>query len=104
MTGRNQNSTFSFVSGLIAGLIISAPIAAWLSPRSGPERRKTITQQGIIIRRKVADSLRKPVEQVQEQLGQLKGISVEDALAEGKAIAARYVPQRPVQDNGTDPV
>lgn len=104
MTERNQNSTISFVSGLIAGFIISAPVAAWLSPRSGPERREMITQRGVIVRRKVADSLRKPVEQVQEQLEQLKGISVEDALAEGKAIASRYVPQRSGQDHDTDPV
>lgn len=104
MAERNQDYTVSFVSGLIAGLIISAPVAAWLSPRSGAERRRTITQQGLIIRRKVADSLRKPVEQVQEQLEQLKGISVEDALAEGKAIASRYVPQRSGQNHDTDAV
>ncbi len=86
--------TLSFVGGLILGFIISAPVVAWLSPRSGEETRQAITQQGLVIRRKVADTLRKPVEQVQEQLEQLKGGAVDDALAEGRSIAAQHARQR----------
>jgi gas vesicle protein len=81
--------SFSFITGLIAGFIISAPVATWLSPRSGHETRQTITQQGLIIRRRVGQTLRQPVELVQAQLAQFKGDSVEDALEEGKSIAAR---------------
>lgn len=102
MADRDTGGTFSFVSGLIAGFIVSAPVVAWLSPRSGPETRQAITQQGIVIRRKVVDTLRKPVEQVQEQLGQFKGDSVESALAEGKAVAAQHQANR--QDNAEQDV
>lgn len=80
--------SFSFITGLIFGFVVSAPIAAWLSPRSGEETRQQITQQGTIIRRRVGQTLRQPVELVQSQLEQLKGDSVEMALAEGKSIAA----------------
>jgi len=88
--------TSSFIGGLILGLIISAPIAAWMSPRSGSETRSEIRQQGVIIRRKTQQAVRKPIEQIQEQIdqlqakaGQIKGESVEDALREGRSIAAR---------------
>ncbi|MCD4685138.1 MAG: YtxH domain-containing protein [Anaerolineae bacterium] len=90
MADRDAGGTFSFVSGLIAGFIVSAPVVAWLAPRSGPETRQAITQQGVVMRRKVVETLRKPVEQVQGQLDQLKGDTVETALAEGKAIAAQH--------------
>ena len=89
MAEQKDSGTFSFVTGMIVGLLVSAPAVAWLSPRSGAENREAITQQGIIIRRKVADTLRKPVEQVQEQIQQLKGDSVSDAIEEGKAIASQ---------------
>lgn len=89
-TNDNGGGTMSFVGGLILGFIISTPVVAWLSPRSGEENREAITQQGLVIRRKVADTLRKPVEQVQEQIDQLKGDSVDDALAEGRAIALHH--------------
>ncbi len=82
---RDGGEAASFMSGLILGFVVSAPIAAWLSPRSGADLRQGITQRGLIIRR----TLRKPVEQVQEQLGHLRGDSVEDALHEGRAIAAQ---------------
>ena len=85
----NNSGTFSFVSGLILGFIVSTPVVAWLAPRSGQETREVITQRGVVIRRKVVDTLRKPVEQVQGQLEQIKGDSVDDALAEGKALAAQ---------------
>ncbi|MBN1563419.1 MAG: YtxH domain-containing protein [Anaerolineae bacterium] len=97
----SSDESFSFITGLIAGFIISAPLAAWLSPRSGAETRQTITQQGTIIRRRVGETIRQPVERVQAQvshvqaqLEQLKGDSVDDALAEGKAIAARQHPDQ----------
>lgn len=89
MADRSGEGIMSFVGGLMVGFIVSAPVVAWLAPRSGPETREAITQQGVIIRRKVVETLRKPVEQVQEQLDQLRGDSVESALAEGKAIAAQ---------------
>lgn len=86
-TGAGES--FSFITGLIVGFVLSAPIAAWLSPRSGEETRQQITQQGTIIRRRVGQTLRQPVERVQSQLEQLRGDSVDEALAEGKSIAVQ---------------
>jgi len=90
MPGKQDgNEAASFIGGLILGLLVSAPVAAWMSPRSGSDLRKGvtegITQRGMIIRR----TLRKPVEKVQEQLEQLRGDSVDEALEEGRAIAAQ---------------
>ena len=77
-----------FVAGLIVGFAVSAPLVAWLSPRSGAERREAVVQRGLLIRRHVGETVRGPLEQVQQQLEQIKGESLEDALEEGKAIAA----------------
>lgn len=88
----SSDEAFSFITGLIAGFIISAPVAAWLSPRSGEETRHAITQQGMIIRRQVGHTLRQPVDLIQSQLEQFKGDSVQDALEEGKSIAAQRQP------------
>jgi gas vesicle protein len=84
---RQGGEASSFIGGLILGFIFSAPIAAWLSPRSGGELRQSIVQRGLIMRRRVEKTIRKPLEQVQEQL---KGDSVDEALREGKTIAARF--------------
>jgi gas vesicle protein len=87
-TDRGGSETFSFIGGLILGFIISAPVAAWLSPRSGEETRSEIRQRGVVIRRRAEETLRKPLEQVQERVEQLKGEAIEDAMQEGKSIAA----------------
>jgi len=85
----DSGEAFSFVTGLIVGLVVSAPVVAWMSPRSGGELRRGIVQRGVILRRRVGESLRKPLEQVQDQLEQLKGESIQAALEEGRALAAR---------------
>jgi gas vesicle protein len=87
MAKSSNGETFSFVSGLVFGLMVSAPIAAWLSPRSGEETRQSITQRGMIIRRRVGETIRRPIQQVQDQF---KGDSLQEALDEGKSIAARF--------------
>jgi gas vesicle protein len=84
---KSDGETFSFFSGLIVGLVVSVPVAAWLSPRSGEEARHGIVQRGMIIRRRVGETMRKPIQQVQDQL---KGDSLQEALDEGKTIAARH--------------
>lgn len=90
MTSKQHGSgAVEFVSGLIVGFVISAPVVAWLSPRSGEETRQAIVQRGLLIRRRVGETVRGPLEQVQQQLEQIKGESVSDALAEGRAIAAQ---------------
>lgn len=92
MTSQQNQSgreTGSFINGLLLGFLVSAPIAAWLSPRSGPQTRATIRQKGVLIRRRAGETLRKPLEQVQERVENLRGDSVEDSIAEGKAIAAQ---------------
>jgi len=82
----------SYLGGLLAGLLISAPIAAWLSPRSGAATREQIVQRGVILRRKASDTVRKPIEQVQEKIEDLRGESVEESLAEGRSLAAQRAP------------
>jgi len=69
--------TFNFIAGLILGVILSAPVAAWLSPRSGPEVRQSIVQRGRIVRRRVGQTIRKPLELAQDQITQLRGDSVQ---------------------------
>ncbi len=90
MSRQRGGETVEFVAGLIVGFIISAPLVAWLSPRSGEETRQTLVQRGLIIRHRVGETVRKPLEQVQQQFGQLKGVSVDEALEEGKMIAAQH--------------
>lgn len=90
MTSKRPGSgTVEFVSGLIVGFVISAPLVAWLSPRSGAETREAVVQHGVLIRRRVGQTVREQLEQVQQQLEQIKGESVSSALAEGRAIAAQ---------------
>ena len=91
---RQGSGTVEFVAGLIVGFVVSAPVVAWLSPRSGEETREVVVQRGLIIRRRVGETVQRPLEQVQQQLEQIKGESLEDALEEGKAIAARVVGRR----------
>ncbi|MBP8973282.1 MAG: hypothetical protein KBH93_05350 [Anaerolineae bacterium] len=93
MAGEQQSvGVVEFVAGLIVGFVVSVPVVAWLSPRSGAETREALVQRGWLIRRRAGETVRGPLEQVQQQLEQIKGESLEDALAEGKAIAARRWP------------
>jgi gas vesicle protein len=106
---RDQNGELaSFIGGTVLGLIVSAPLAVWLSPRSGQQSRSAIRQRGVLIRRKAGRAIRQPVEQVQGQIGQIqervgsqinqlqdkvesiRGDSTEDAIKEGKTIAAQH--------------
>ncbi len=89
MRKQNDEEALSFIGGLIVGFMVSVPLVAWLAPRSAVEMRQQLTQRGLVIRRQVAQTLRKPMGHVQEQLAQLKGSGVEDALEEGKALAAK---------------
>ncbi|WP_119066842.1 YtxH domain-containing protein [Aggregatilinea lenta] len=62
----------SFIGGLIAGALVSAPVAAWLSPRRGADTRDEIRQRGIIIRRKAVTAVRKPIELAGDTAGKLQ--------------------------------
>ncbi|GIV81150.1 MAG: hypothetical protein KatS3mg051_0504 [Anaerolineae bacterium] len=81
--------TVEFVAGLIVGLAISLPAVAWLAPRGTDYLRDVVVQRGLIIRRRVGEAVRRPLAQVEQQLERVRGESVEEALAEGRAIAAR---------------
>jgi len=85
----SEGEAVGFLTGLVVGFIVSVPVAAWMSPRSGSELRRTMVQRGLIVRRQVGQSIRKPLERVQEQLDQLRSDSVATALDEGKSIAAQ---------------
>lgn len=97
----------SYISGLILGFVVSVPLAAWLSPRSGEATRSEIRQRGVIVRRKAGEAAQKVGQlpgqlggQIGQQVGQLqekaglKEESVEDAIAQGQAIAARKAAER----------
>lgn len=82
MAKDKQHNTGAVINGLMLGLLVSAPIVAWLSPKSGPERRETLL-------RSVSNIARKPLAQVQQQVDRIKGESLTDALDEGRSLAAR---------------
>jgi gas vesicle protein len=100
---RNGGEAMTYIAGLILGAIISVPIAAWLSPRSGEQTRREIRQRGYIIRRKATQAVQQvghlpgqaaqqvgqQIEQVGEKVGLRKGDSIEEALEEGRMIAAQ---------------
>lgn len=97
----------SYLMGLLLGFAVGAPLAAWLSPRSGEATRREIRQRGMIVRRKAEGTVRQvaelpsrlgeqigeQVEQIQSKVG-LKDESLEDALEQGRAIAARKAAAR----------
>lgn len=78
-----------FLAGLIVGLAISLPAVAWLAPRGTDYLRDVVVQRGLLVRRRVGQAVRRPLQQVEQQLERVRGESVEEALAEGRAIAAR---------------
>lgn len=93
---QREDTTLSLIKGLLLGLTVSAPIAAWLSPRSGKETRRRIFRGGEAIVQKTGDAfgqigsgVKQLPDQIQQKVGQIRGESVEDALEEGKAIAAQ---------------
>ncbi len=81
--------TVEFFAGLLVGLAISLPAVAWLAPRGTDSLREVVVQRGLIIRRRVGEAVRRPLAQVEQQLERVRGESVDEALAEGRAIAAR---------------
>jgi len=111
---QDDGETMSLIMGLIVGLAISLPIAAWLSPRSGSETRQGIRRRGFIIRHKAGEAMQQvqdqieqipaqvgqrfenaqhrigdQINQLQEKVADIRGESVEDALEQGRAIAAQ---------------
>lgn len=90
MAGRERaEGTLEFVAGLIVGLAISLPAVAWLAPRGTDYLRDVVVQRRLLLRRRVGQAVRRPLQQVEQQLERVRGESVEEALAEGRAIAAR---------------
>lgn len=91
----------SFLGGLLLGLLVSAPVAAWLSPYGGQRLRQEIRQRGQVIVRRAEETVQQvsqiPArlgEEVGQQVGQLQDRvrgrdSLDEALEEGKAIAAQ---------------
>jgi len=109
---RDEIESRSFLGGLLLGLVLSAPLAAWLSPYSGHRLRQEIRQRGqVVVRRagqtaqqvtelpaRIGEGVGQQVSQLQDQIGsQVEQIqdkvrgreSVDEALEEGRAIAAR---------------
>jgi len=112
MARRDEGDTRDFLAGLLLGLLISAPVAAWLSPYSGHTLRKEIRQRGqVIVRRagqtaqqvgqlpvKLGEGVSQQIGQIGEQItGQVEQIqgkvrgrdSIDEALEEGRMIAAQ---------------
>src|SRR5512145_1161333 len=95
-----RRELFTFIKSLVGGLIASIPIIVWLAPRSGRQMRQGIRQQGYLIRRKAGSTVGQvgdQIGQIQNKVGQqieqaqqkVRGDSIEDAIEEGKAIAAQ---------------
>lgn len=108
----DDSDTRSFLGGLLLGLLLSAPAAAWFSPYSGHTLRKEIRQRGyVIVRRagqtaqqvgqipaKLGEGVGQQIGQIGEQIsGQVEQIqgkvrgrdSIDAALEEGRMIAAQ---------------
>jgi len=91
----------SFLGGLLLGLLISAPVAAWLSPYSGHRLRQEIRQRGELIVHRAGETVQqvgqipaRVSDEVSEQVGQLQDKvrgrdSLDEALKEGRTIAAQ---------------
>lgn len=91
----------SFLGGLLLGLLISAPVAAWLSPYSGHRLRQEIRQRGELIVHRAEETVQqvgqipaRVSDEVSEQVGQLQDKvrgrdSLDEALKEGRTIAAQ---------------
>ncbi len=95
MADKQSNEIGSFLGGMLLGAMLGAPLAAWLSPRSGRETRRQIRQTGTAVVRKpaelvgaVQETVGSQIERVQDRVGQLRGETIEESLAEGKALAA----------------
>ncbi|NDJ75708.1 MAG: YtxH domain-containing protein [Chloroflexi bacterium] len=74
----------SYNRGFVMGLLISAPLAVWFAPRSGEETRQSLLRPWTLLQGQAGR-----LQQQAGRLGKLRGESVEDAIAEGKAIAAQ---------------
>lgn len=108
----DDGDTRTFIGGLLLGLLLSAPAAAWFSPYSGHTLRHEIRQRGqIVVRRagetaqkvgqlpvKVGESVGQQIGQIGEQItGQVEQIqekvrgrdTIDEALEEGRTIAAQ---------------
>lgn len=91
----------SFLGGLLLGLLISAPVAAWLSPYSGHRLRQEIRQRGELIVHRAGETVQqvgqipaRVSDEVGEQVSQLQDKvrgrdSLDEALKEGRTIAAQ---------------
>ncbi|HMM28750.1 MAG: hypothetical protein AAGU78_17335 [Chloroflexota bacterium] len=98
---QEEANTGSFLGGLLLGLLVSAPVAAWLSPYSGHRLRQTIRQRGQVIVRRAGETAQQvshiPARitgGVGQQVGQLQDKvrgrdTLDAALEEGRAIAAQ---------------
>lgn len=104
MARRDEGDAHDFLAGLLLGLVISAPLAAWLSPHSGHTLRKEIRQRGQLIVRRAGQTaqqvgqlpakLGEGVGQISGQVEQIQGRvrgrdSIDEALEEGRTIAAQ---------------
>jgi|GEM_PF-1087442 gas vesicle protein len=108
MARDNDGDTRTFIGGLLLGLLLSAPIAAWFSPYSGHSLRQEIRQRGQIVVRRAGQTAQKvgqiPAKigegvgqiggQITGQVGQIQEKvlgrdSIDEALEEGRMIAAQ---------------
>ena len=96
---QSRDETFHLSCGMIMEAIISAPVAAWLSPE-WQRTRSEIRQRGVTSGAR-RQAVRRPIEQIRNRSASSRrkpadqSRVVEDALREGRSIAARALGQEP---------
>jgi len=52
----DEDHSWSFAVGLFVGALVGAAIASLFTPRSGPQNRELVREQGLVLRDRVTDA------------------------------------------------
>ena len=74
MSEYNDRRDYSFLMGLITGVVAGAGLAMWLAPKAAAELRERVTDSA----REFGDRASEHYEQVSEQIGGRVGAAVSD--------------------------
>lgn len=74
MSESNDRGDYSFLMGLITGVVAGAGLAMWLAPKAASELRQRVTESA----RDFKDRASEHYEQVSEQIGVRVGSAVDD--------------------------
>lgn len=80
----SNNNGWSFVLGLICGVIAGAAGAALFVPRSGIETREQVTDRGIELKLRAEDTVKKAQDVANETVAKVQ-LAAQDLLQRGPA-------------------